>query len=202
MATRPRSGPRPHVQTLSDMMFSLALSLGALVLISQLPQTPTELYAGLGLFGFSFLILVTVWSNYSRVMSVLPVETEGLIILNLLLLFVVAVEPYLLNVVAYQGLKPVGEAASVLYGVDLAVMNMILGGFVHVLSREEKALVPSSLFKQLRRIRDVNLGFAAVFLISVLPVFWTWMWLPGIPSRFVLWILTLPVGWSVRVARR
>ncbi len=184
------------------MVFGLALSLGALVLISQPPQTPDALYAGLGLFGFSFLILVTVWYNYSSVMAVLPVETRGLIVLNFVLLFVVAVEPYLLYVVAFQVPDPVGESASVLYALDLAVMNVILGGFMHVLSREDKALVPAVLLKKFRSIRDVNFGFAAVFLISTLPVFWTWMWLPGTPGRIVLWILTLPVGWAVRLARQ
>ncbi len=184
------------------MVFGLALSLGALVLISQPPQTPDALYASLGLFGFSFLILVTVWNNYSSVMAVLPVETRGLIFLNFVLLFVVAVEPYLLYVVAFHAADPVGEAASVLYATDLAVMSAILGGFYHVLSREERALVPPRLLRKMRTIRDMNVGFAALFLVSALPVFWTWTWLPGYPSRILLWILTLPIGWAVRLARR
>lgn len=184
------------------MVFGLALSLGALVLISVPPQTPGGLYASLGLFGFSFIILVTVWYNYSRVMSVLPVETRGFILANLMLLFVVAIEPYLLFIVAYHESDSVGEAASVLYALDLTAMNVVLGGFVHVLSREDKALVPASQLKRMRSVRNVNLVFAAVFLVSTLPFFWTWTWLPGAPVRVLIWILTLPVGWVVRLARK
>ncbi len=184
------------------MVFGLALSLGALVLISQPPQSPNGLYVGVGLFGFSFLILVTVWYNYSTVMVLLPVETRGLIFTNLVLLFAVALEPYLLFVVAFNVSDAVGNAASVLYGIDLAAMNAILGGFVHVLSREEKPLVPANLLKRMRSIRNVNLGFAALFLVSTLPVFWTWTWAGGMPSRVYLWILTFPVGWAIRLARR
>ncbi len=184
------------------MVFGLALSLGALVLISVPPQTPQGLYAGLGMFGFSFLILVTVWYNYSRVMSVLPVETRGLIVANLLLLFVVAIEPYLLFVVAFPANGTVGEAASVIYAIDLAAMNTILGAFAHVLSREDKGLLPAADLRRMRSIRNVDFGFAAVFLVSALPVFWTWTWLPRIPVRILLWLLTFPVGWTVRLLRR
>lgn len=184
------------------MVFGLALSLGALVLISVPPQTPGALYAGLGLFGFSFIILVTVWYNYSRVMSVLPVETRGFILTNLMLLFVVAIEPYLLFVVAYHESDSVGEAASIVYALDLTAMNLILGAFVHVLSQEDRGLVPASRLKVMRSIRNANFGFAAVFLVSTLPVFWTWTWAPGIPVRILLWILTLPAGWAIRLARR
>lgn len=184
------------------MVFGLALSLGALVLISQVPSTPQFLYAEVGLFGFSFLILVSVWYNYSSVLAVLPVETRGLIFTNFVLLFVVAVEPYLLFIVAFHTTEAVGEAASVLYALDLAVMNVILGGFVHVLSLEDRGLVPSNLLHRMRSIRNANFGFAAIFLVSILPVFWTWTWAPNIPSRIFLWILTLPVGWAIRLARR
>ncbi len=184
------------------MVFGLALSLGALVLIGQPPQDPDHLHVGVGLFGFSFLILVTVWYNYSSVMGVLPVETRGLISANLVLLFVVALEPYLPFVVAFHVLDAVGEAASVLYAVDLAVMNAILAGFVHVLSQEDRRLVHASLLRKMRSIRDVNNGFAFVFLLSLAPVFWTWSWFGNMPSRIDIWVLTLPVGWAVRLARR
>ncbi len=196
------SGPRPRIQTLSDMVFGLALSLGALVLIGQTPQDPDHLYTGVGLFAFSFIILVTVWYNYSTVMGLLPIETRGLVFANLVLLFVVALEPYLLFVVAFHVPDPVGEAASVLYAVDLAVMNAILAGFVHVLAQEDRGLVPASMLKRMRSIRDVNIIFAVVFLLSLAPVFWTWTWYGDMPGRILIWVLMLPVGWAVRLARR
>lgn len=183
------------------MVFGLALSLGALVLINQPVTDANHLYLDLLVFGFSFLILVTVWYSYSTIMAVLPLETRGLVVANLVLLFVVALEPYLLYVFAY-GPRDVGELASVLYAFDLAAMNVVLGGFLHILSREEKRLVPAPSLRQIRIRRDFALAIGAVFLLSALPVFWSWSWWPGAPSRVVLWMLTLPAGWIVRTLNR
>ena len=183
------------------MVFGLALSLGALVLINQ-PVTDAEhLYVGLLVFGFSFVILVTVWYSYSTIMAVLPVETRGLTVANLVLLFVVALEPYLLYVFAYAP-GQVSEPASILYATDLGVMNAVLGGFLHILSREERPLVPVPALRKMRIRRDFTFTITAVFLLSALPVFWTPIWPPGVPARVVLWMLTLPAGWIIRVAYR
>ncbi len=198
----PPEWPRPRVQTLSDLVFGLALSLGALELISQPPAEPGELYYGLVMFAFSFVILVTVWYSHATVMASLPMETRGLLALDLVLLFAVAIEPYLLYVVAFHGGGGVGEPASVLYAVDLAGMNAILAAFYHVLAREERPLVPPALQRKMRLIRDFTLGLAVFFLVTALPIFWSWTVLWGIPSRVVLWTLTLPVGWVRRIVTR
>ena len=184
------------------MVFGLALSLGALVLINA-PVTDTgHLYLGLFVFGFSFVILVTVWYSYSTIMAVLPVETRLLVVANLVLLFVVALEPYLLYVFAGNGSNAVGETASVLYAIDLAVMNAVLGGFLHILSREGKHLVTAPNPRKMRVRRNLTFVLCAVFLLSALPPFWTWIWWPGVPSRVILWMLTLPAGWIVRTLNR
>lgn len=183
------------------MVFGLALSLGALVLINRPVTYASDLYGGLLVFGFSFMILMTVWYSYSTIMAVLPVETRSLVIANLVLLFVVALEPYLLYVFAY-GPIDVGEPASVLYAIDLAVMNAVLGGFLHILSREEGRLVSAPSLRKMRIRRDFTLAMSAVFLLSALPVFWSWAWWPGAPSRVILWMLTLPAGWIVRIWNR
>ncbi len=190
------------MQTLSDLVFGLALSLGAFVLIYQPPTTPAQLYGGILLFGFGFLILMTVWNNYSSIMSVLPMETRGLLIFNLVLLFVVVLEPYLLNIISVDASSGVAEAASVLYAFDIAAMNGILAAFLHVLAREESGLVTPSATRRMRVLRDYNLGSALFFAFTTLPVFWQWDVLPNFPSRIILWILTLPGGWAVRVLSR
>ncbi len=184
------------------MVFGLALSLGAFILISQPPQNPDQLNSGLLLFAFSFLILVTVWYNYSTIMAVLPIETRGLVLLNLILLFVVAIEPYLLNVVASSPYGAVAEAASVLYAIDLAGMNALLGGFFQVLTREEKPFLAAPAIRRMRISRNFMFGSAVFFAFTALPGFWTWTWFPGMPSRVVLWILTLPAGWVMRLLRK
>ncbi len=184
------------------MVFGLALSLGALVLISQPPATPIQLYAGLGIFGFSFLILVNVWFNFSSILAVLPLETRALVFLNLVLLFVVAIEPYLLYIVAYNGASAVGESASVLYAFDLAAMNVIMAAFTHVLTREERPRVAAETMRRMKSVRNFTLASGVFFVFTALPVFWTWMVIPNVlPMRVVLWTATLPLGWANRLRR-
>jgi len=77
------------------LVFGLALSIGAISLISNKPTEPNVLYIAIGGFGFSFLILIQIWFRFTEIMSVLPVETTGTRVLNTLLLLLVALEPYL-----------------------------------------------------------------------------------------------------------
>jgi uncharacterized membrane protein len=164
--------PRPHIQTLSDLIFGLALSIGAITLIGQLPTNATQVFVAIGQYGFSFLILVGVWRAYSNIMSVLPVESNALIDLNIVLLFLVSIEPYLF----YQVLVFTGEnwnAVSTGFALDLGLMYLILAFFFNTLANEEKKLVPSGLLKKFRANRNRVLIASAVFFISMAPIFYS-----------------------------
>src|SRR5216683_5236822 len=93
--------PRPRIQSLSDLIFGLALSIGALNLITSKPTDTSLLFGSIATFGFSFLILIFVWFRYSEIMSVLPVETTRTRALNTIMLFLVAIEPYLFNQISF-----------------------------------------------------------------------------------------------------
>jgi len=87
-----------RIESLSDLVFGLALSIGSVVLISRSASSITDIEFNVLYFGFSFLIIVVTWLGYSRTMAVLPSETPNALFLNLLLLFLVAIEPYLFYV--------------------------------------------------------------------------------------------------------
>jgi uncharacterized membrane protein len=87
-----------RIEGLSDIVFGLALSIGSLARISNLPPTPEDLGADIALFVFSFMLVVISWFLYTRIMSVLPVEVRGALVLNVVLLLCVALEPYTLYV--------------------------------------------------------------------------------------------------------
>src|SRR6266704_4204216 len=89
--------PRPRIESLTDLVFGLALSIGAIILISKQPANPVDLYRAIAGFGFSFLILIQIWFRFTEVMSVLPIQTTWTRVLNTLLLLLVALEPYLFN---------------------------------------------------------------------------------------------------------
>jgi len=127
-------------------------------------------------------------------MSVLPVETTGTRALNTVLLFLVAIEPYLFNQISF-GFIPLASPslpqidASATYALDLGAIWAILAAFTHILTIEEKKLVAPDLFKKYRRMRKLELIVAAIFFVSILPPFWTVL-IGSTSLRYVLWGLT------------
>jgi hypothetical protein len=66
--------PRPRIESLADLVFGLALSISAIILVGNRPTTSAGLFEDIMTFALNFLILVSVWLNYTRVTSVLPIE--------------------------------------------------------------------------------------------------------------------------------
>ena len=128
---------RNRIENLSDLVFGLALSIGSIVLISKLPQTPTDLVTGVAIFGFSFLLVVWIWSSYTAVMTALPLEVRGTYVLNVMLLFCVAVEPYLFFV-QEEAKPPFLAFAAASYALDVGAMLFILAGLDRILLSEER----------------------------------------------------------------
>jgi uncharacterized membrane protein len=190
------------------MIFGLALSIGALNLISANPlngSNPTSsLLTGITLFGFSFVVLIGVWLRYTEVMTVLPVETRNSRDLNIALLFLVALEPYLFNQLFSVGFGTQTNTATVLsrgsfldvsttlWALDLGAIYAILALFTNLLAKEEKKLVAPELLSGYRREKNLELVAATAFFVSALPVFWTVAPLLG-TARFYFWIATLVV---------
>ncbi len=191
--------PRPRIQGLSDLIFGLALSIGAIQFVGNLPRDPVTLNSDLAEFGFSFLILISVWNRYTSTTSVMPVETPVMIRLNIGLLFLVALEPFLFDVLFIQGLgAAVGAQASLYYGADLGAMNLILAYFNHLLASEERNLIPRQFIRRFKLVRDLLVISSAIFFLSDLPVFWD-VFVAGVPLRIILWALTLPAIWIPRI---
>ena len=169
------------------------MSIGALNLIANRPTDTQTLLGNIATFGFSFLILIFVWFRYTETMSVLPVETGRTRSLNTIMLFLVAIEPYLFNQLSF-GLNAVAssplpqDVASATYGLDLGAIWIILAAFTHVLTIEEKNLAPD-LFRKYRLLRNLEIIVAAIFFVSILPQFWTIM-IGSTSLRYVLWGLT------------
>jgi len=196
-ATNPQV-PRPRIQGLSDLIFGLALSIGAIQFIGNLPKDSGQLTLDLLWFGFGFLILINVWNRYTTTTSVMPVETPVMIRLNMLLLFLVAIEPFLFDVMFAVGLgTATGLAASIYYALDIGGMNFILAYFTHLLASEERNLIPRELMVRFKNTRNALILGGAIFLISGLPVFWDVI-VYGTPLRVIMWLLTLPVLWVPR----
>jgi uncharacterized membrane protein len=196
--------PKPRIESLSDLIFGLTLSIGAISLISRVPATPFRMLIDIAEFGFSFLILISVWLGYTNIMSVLPMEDGTTIILNLVLLFLVSIEPYLfyLNIIFDLSAHAVLlDYASILYALDMTGLMLILALFTQELAREERGLVPKDSFARYKRSRNTLYISAALFAITILPVFWTFK-LQGLPIRFYFWFIPLVLSSVRRVTER
>jgi len=198
-----RATPRPRIETLSDLVFGLALSIGALSLLSTPPKTPADVRGDILAFAFSFLILISVWMSYTRIMSVLPLETRATLLLNVIMLFFVAIEPYLFYLVtlhAHEADYGLVDYASVIYALDMGGLMAILAFFNHELAVEEKQLVPKEMLPGQRRARNVYFISAALFLASALPLFWS-LQIDGVSVRFYVWFTPLVLSWISRSMR-
>ena len=195
---KPR-GPisRKRIESLSDLVFGLALSVGALALIAQPPTTPDELTPRLVAFIFNFVIIIAVWLQYTMVMSRMPVETGRMVFANAFLLLLIILMSYLINGVQFKSpplpipfKTPLSDYSSQLYGLDLAGVTGIMAFFSYTLSLEEKHLIPRGYLRKARLAAKANAFFAALFLFTALPQAWDWSF-DQVPLRFALWWIPL-----------
>jgi len=194
-----------QIESLAGIIFGLALSIGAISLLGKPPSSPAGVLIALVAFGFSFLILISIWFRYTNIMSVLPVETTGTIFLNAVLLFLVSIEPYLLSLIVLGSAQAPGVAvlvfASEAYTLDLAGLTTIMGLLAHQLTIEDRKLVEPKLIDKYRSIRNLQFVSAFLFAITALPPFWSWQ-IIGRPSRFYLWYAILTITWINRLIGR
>jgi len=69
-------------------------------------------------------------------------------------------------------------------------LMLILALFTHQLAREERGLVSKDSMDRFKRVRNTLFTSAALFAITILPLFWT-LKLWDLPLRIYLWIIPL-----------
>jgi len=186
-------------------VFGLALSIGAITLVESPPKTSLAIYADVGTFALSFYILISIWLAYTRIMSVLPLERRETIFANSVLLFCVAIEPFLFNLLQ----KPIVGAetssflatASTLFALDIGGMFLMLGLFCNEIATEDRKLVARALIGTFRTERNWYFLGSAFFFVSVIPIFWS-IQINGTPVRFWIWVAPLVLVWVARVHKR
>jgi len=186
-------------------VFGLALSIGAITLVESPPKTSLAIYADVGTFAVSFYIIISIWLRYTRIMSVLPLERRRTIFANSILLFCVAIEPFLFNLLQ----KPIVGAetssflatASTLFGLDIAGMFLVLGLFCNEIATEDRKLVARNLIGTFRRERNWLFLSSAFFFVSAIPVLWS-IQIKGTSIRYLIWIVPLALVWVASVHRR
>jgi len=192
----PESSP---IGKLTDAVFGFALAVGALSLTSANPQTAGDIVEGLSLFTLSFIILVVIWWGTSDLMSRLDQKRPVTVFLNIVLLFFVAIEPYLLNILnASFTLFPL---SSTLYAVDMAFLMGVSAALCHILIKEKKETLTTRQQRLYTVSRNNQFVFAGLFLLSTLPQFLEWT-VGGMNVRVLIWFVTLAVSIAASARNR
>ncbi len=194
------SAPRPRIEGLSDIVFGLAISIGAIQFVASLPQTQMQVVAAIAAFAFSFLIIINFWNQYTTIVSAAPIETRLMLRLNMLLLFLIAVEPYLFNILVIQhaAYSALGDSVSAYFALDIGGINFVLAYLANTLTREEKNLIPSEIIPVFRLSRNTMMAIGLAFFISAIPFFW-YTQILQVPLRIWLWVFTIPFSWVTQL---
>lgn len=194
--------PRPRLESLSDLIYGLSLSIGAISLVITNSQTSSadDINRNILEFLFVFLVLITSWIIYTSDMSVLPIETRLVQALNVLLLVLVAIFPYLFD----QSVSPfnagsVQNYASILLTVNYAGTLLIMAVFAHIIAQEEEHLVDGEIMIRFRRARN-RVGVLALIVLLSVAAPWDWLLL-GIHIRLLIWIVPIVSFWFNRMTR-
>ena len=183
---------KAEIESLSNLVFGLAISIGGLALIIvQIPTTPEELMKEMLWFSVGFVLLIAIWFNYTRAMAEITIETPIEFILNIIILLLVSLEPFLLNVLAFdrqdtQSARSTVELASALFAVVIAIIMLILAVYYHWIMEDKKESNEVHKALENRHRRDLRLIDASIFLISSLPIFWQ-LTINSLPLRYLLW---------------
>jgi uncharacterized membrane protein len=192
--------PRPRIETLADLIFGLSLAIDAIALLPSSATTPGDMNSRILIFSFAFLFLITAWLLYTTSMSVLPVDTLSVTFLNVALLLLVALIPYLLNNVELGDNPAIRDYSSGLFALDLSGILGILAIFAHILGVEDNRLVPPEAAKLFRNGRNRMAVLAVLMAVSIAPPFWEATFL-GIQARIYIWTVPLISYWLGRAIR-
>ncbi|HKW42766.1 MAG TPA: hypothetical protein VJP06_01140 [Thermoplasmata archaeon] len=192
--------PRPRIETLADLIFGLSLATDSIALLPTATITIQDMNSRILIFAFTFVFLITAWLIYTTYMSVLPMDSIGVTFLNVALLLLVALIPYLLNNVVLGDSPPIRDYSSSLFALDLTGILGVLTIFAHVISREERGLVAPEILNLFRNGRNRMAILAVVTGSSIAPLFWQ-LTLFNVPYRIYLWSLPLISYWVGRALR-
>jgi uncharacterized membrane protein len=171
----------PH--SFSDIIFGLALSIGALVLTQNQVLTWQDFGWGILLFGFSFLVIALIWLMFSQTISVLQSEAPSVVFLNLALLFCVALEPYLFYMLMNGLTQNLLSFTSIGYALDVGFMFMILATLASLVLKQGNN--NPTFLKRFKHMMISESIVGALFLVSAAPVFWVDTQIGHL--RFVFW---------------
>lgn len=190
-----------RIESLSDLIFGLALSLGSIILIQHPPTSTFELALQIGEFALGFLILIGVWRSYTSILGNVEVETSIALDVNILLLLLVALEPYLYNLLwAQSASSGLANAVSSLFSIDIGGVMVANSALLEIAFRQHLQRKDLGALPILRTYRKQLAASGAIYFLAALPFFWTVV-VFTVPLRVWLWLLAAFANMAARRGR-
>jgi hypothetical protein len=121
------------------------------------------------------------------------------ILLNIGLLFFVAIEPYLLNILNKS--IQIFPLSSTLYGIDMAFLMGLSAILCQILIKENKATLTAQQLRHYTIRRNNQFVCTGLFFISIAPQFLEWT-LGGMSVRVLIWFATLALSLIISTRNR
>ncbi|MGF3554489.1 MAG: hypothetical protein ACQXXF_04350 [Thermoplasmatota archaeon] len=116
-----------------------------------------------------------------------------------MLLFFVAIEPYLLNILSTKAqLFPL---SSTLYAIDMAFLMGLSAALSHILIKENKTSLTTQQLRHFTIGRNNQIACASLFFFSTIPQFIEWT-ITGMPVRVFIWFATLAFSLTISAINR
>jgi hypothetical protein len=188
---------KKSIEALSSIVFGIALSIGTFTFITSDTQL---VLANILTFAFSFLILIYIWLRYTKILELIKVETTLEMCLNIIMLFLVVMEPYLFIQVQINSVSVVASSrlgyTSFLFGLDIAGLMLALGT-IYILGLRNFRDLRREIMSHYDYITKSLFLIGIFFLIADLPMVWN-VYIYGFQLRFVLWVLSAIVAVALR----
>jgi uncharacterized membrane protein len=190
---------KKRIEDLSNLVFGLALTLGAISLTKPDTDDLGSLFNTIIQFGLSFAVIIWIWWLYNNLINERDLVRKGMVPLNILLLFLVVIEPFLLSVsLPYSSGK-------IAYSFDLGLTLLIFALFYNA-AISDQIMAPTELERRrLRFNRNLTVGCASIFFVSLIPQLL--LGVDGANIQSLMWLSALFIGaigrrWGLkRIAR-
>jgi hypothetical protein len=163
---------RHALYVIIDAVFGLSLGLGAFSL-TELPITNAQdLFAAIGFFGLSYLIIFMSWMVIRRHFEDGYTVYGGINMILILTGFFVAIMPIPIRIILLQSIEPssseVLEAAFKLYSFCLCDVTLTMGILSFAFSKQSWKIAP---WKDLVHLLDEGVGAFAMGLVFLVSAF-------------------------------
>jgi len=145
-----------------DGLFGLALGLGAFSLTSFPLRELSDVFDAIFFFGVTYIFIIVAWIILSQFYEELPLTGAKLARLDMLIIFLVILSPFLMRTLWTPSLQSIG---SIFFSIEMSVIFMALGVMYQAYIGRNCKKLGGKVCAKLRAERNVQ------FIVSIILLF-------------------------------